>query len=228
MKKTIFIVANDSPVIFEISNHLRTKTNYDIILSSENDIDITKIDSITRFFDSIDLKAVIIPTADFHPISIEDADESQWDTAFKNGALVSMLMTRAAGEHYRIKGDGGIIIYLGSIHAEKPTGGDFMYSIQCSATQMMCREAAIAYGEYNVNCFYIQRGVMKHDIEKVGKMSNIYSGTELRYPKKKLLNPNSINGLIEFLLTDSASTLSGSDIKADEGLTMYYGNRGGR
>lgn len=228
MKKTIFIVANDSPVLSEITNHLKTKTDYEIILSSETEIDVTKIDSITKFFELIDLKAVIIPTADIHPISIEDADESNWDMAFKNGALVSMLMTRAAGEHYRIKGDGGAIIYLGSIHAEKPTGGDFMYSIQCSATQMMCREAAIAYGEYNVNCFYIQRGVMEHDIEKVGQMSNIYSGTGLRYPKKKLPTPNSLNGLIEFLLTDSASPLSGSDIKADEGLTMYYGNRGGR
>mgnify|MGYP000932181100 CR=1 FL=1 len=124
MKKTIFIVNNDSAVLSEIINHLKNNTDYEIILSNEIDIDVTKIDSITNYFESLDLKAVIIPTADFHPISIEDADESYWDLAFKNGALVSMLMTRAAGEHFRLKGESGVIIYLGSIHAEKPTGGD--------------------------------------------------------------------------------------------------------
>lgn len=226
MKRTIFIINNNDAALTEVTKYLKSSTEYEIILSSDINVDIDKIESITNYFDTIDLKAVIIPTSYHIGASIEDTTDEQWEQAFDSGALISMLMTRAAGEHFKAKGNGGVIIYFGSIHTEKPTGGDFLFSIQCSATQMICREAAMAYGKYNVNSFYIQRGLIEHDIDSVGKISNIYSATELRYPKLRMLDADSLNGLVGFLLTDEASPLSGSDIKADEGLTMYYGNRG--
>lgn len=227
MNKTVFVINNNELTLIEIAKYLKSTSEYDIVLSSEVNVDITKIESITQYFNTIDIKAVIIPESNHIGVSVEDATDEQWEQAFNSGALVSMLMTRAAGEHFKANGNGGTIIYLGSIHTEKPTGGDFLFSIQCSATQMINREAAIAYGKYNVNSFYIQRGIMEHDINTFGEISNIYSSTGLRYPKMRLPDTDELNGLIEFLLTDAASSLSGSDIKADEGLTMYYGNRGG-
>ena len=228
MSKTIFIIDSGEATLTEIVKHLKNDTDYDIVLNTEVNVDVNKIESITQYFDTVDLKAVIIPEPVHIGVSIEDTNDEQWEQAFSGGALISMLMTRAAGEHFKARGNGGVIIYLGSIHTEKPTGGDFLFSIQCSATQMMCREAALAYGKYNVNCFYIQRGIMDSDIETVGVISNIYSATGLRYPKLHTPENDHLNGLIDFLLTDAASPLNGSDIKADEGLTMYYGNRGDR
>lgn len=228
MKKTIFIVNNHDKAVAAITEYLKNTDEYEIILSTDVDIDINKIASVNEYFNTIDLKAVIITDTPHIISSIEETTDEQWDQAFNNGALTAMLLTRAAGEHFKSHGNGGIILYLGSIHAEKPTGGDFLFSIQSSAMQMMCREAVIAYGKYNVNCFYIQRGIMEHDIENVGEISNTYSGVEHRYPKLRVPDTDNLNGLIGFLLTDSASPLSGSDLKADEGMTLYYGVRGSR
>ena len=227
MGKTIFVVNSNEITLAEIVKHLKNDTDYEIVFDTDAGVDVNKIESITQYFDTVDLHAVIIPEPEHIGVSIEDANDEQWDEAFNKGALISMLMTRAAGEHFKAQNHGGAIIYLGSIHTEKPTGGDFLFSIQCSAAQLMCREAALAYGKYGVNCFYVQRGIIDSDIEKVGVISNIYSSTGLRYPKLQTPEADYLNGLIDFLLTDAASPLNGSDIKADEGLTMYYGNRRG-
>jgi hypothetical protein len=229
MSGTIFVVNSKETTLAEIVTHLKNDIAYNVVLNTDVGVDVNKIASIKAYFSTVDdLKAVIIPEPEHMGVSIEDTTDEQFEQAFNSGALIAMLMTHAAGEYFREKGNGGVIIYLGSIHTEKPTGGDFLFSIQCSATQLMCREAVIAYGKYNVNCFYIQRGIMDSDIEDVGVISNIYSSTGLRYPKMRAPSSDSLNGLIDFLLTEAASPLSGSDLKADEGLTMYYGNRGDR
>ena len=46
---------------------------------------------------------------------------------------------RAAGNALR----GGSLVFLGDLHAEKPTGCAFLHSLGCAAVQMLCREAVI-------------------------------------------------------------------------------------
>jgi len=156
--------------------------------------------------------------------SIESADDELWAKAFESGPLAATLVTAAAGAH--LAGlERGAILYLGSIHAEKPMGHGFLYTIGCSATQMLCREAALDYGAKNVHCIYLQRGVMAHDMANRSAVSNLYTGAASRYPQRRIPDPGSLNKLIEFLLGDGAAPLNGSDLRADEGYAMYYGNQ---
>jgi NAD(P)-dependent dehydrogenase (short-subunit alcohol dehydrogenase family) len=154
---------------------------------------------------------------------VENADENQWQAAFSDGALASLLVTQAAGERLTALGRGAIL-HLGSIHAEKPMGNGFLFSMGCAATQMLCKEAALDYGTKGVHCVYIQRGVMAHDTANKSRVSNQYCGIPHRYPKGRIPGPDSLNGLIAFLLTPEASPLNGADLMADEGYVMYYGS----
>jgi len=156
--------------------------------------------------------------------SVEKADDGLWGSAFEGGALSSMLVTAAAGEHLAAMGRGAIL-YLGSMHAEKPMGHGFLHTIGCAATQMLCREAALDYGAKGVHCVYIQRGVMAHDMANRSAVSNQYIGAAFRYPRRRMPGPDSLCGLIEFLLSQAAAPLNGADLRADEGYTMYYGNQ---
>ncbi len=232
--KTVFISDNREPVAVYIAAHL-SDMGYNVVLNdlsgkhTENCVmtsnDTTDYEKLQNYFRNLPspLFSIIIPAPPVRRISIEEADDAVWECGMREGALSCMVLTHAAGEIMAENGTGSII-YLGSIHAEKPTGCSFIYSTACSAAQMLCREAALDFGAAGVNCFYVQRGVMEHDTGNKNRYSNIYCRPEQRYPKKRMPLPESLNGLIGFLLTDAAEPLNGADLRADEGFTMYYGN----
>lgn len=232
--KTIFITDNREPVAVRIAKYL-SEVGYHVILNDlggekaegcvDSSLDITDYNILRSYFLNLNesLISIIIPASPVRTISVENADDTIWEQGMRDGALSAMILTRAAGEILAENGRGSII-YLGSIHAEKPTGFSFIYSTACSAVQMLCREAALDFGAAGVNCFYIQRGIMEHDTGNKNNYSNIYCRPDRRYPKKRLPSTDSLNGLINFLLTDAAGPLNGADLRADEAFVMYYGN----
>ena len=104
-------------------------------------------------------------------------------------------------------------------------GYGFLFSGGCGAVQMLNREANQDYGTAGVHTYYIQRGPMNSDPDLRNDLTHFYSGANLRYPARKLPEEGSLNPLIAFLLTPSADLLAGSDLRADGGMTMYYGER---
>ena len=171
-----------------------------------------------------DFCAVIHPAPPPVHASLAAATEDEWRQAFREGALASLLVTKAAGCRLSSLGRGAMV-YLGSIHAEKPMGQGFLFSMACSATQMLCREAALDFGTKGVHAYYVQRGIQECDLIHANELTNIYHATELRYPQRQLPVPDSLNGLPAFLLTDSAAPLNGADLRADSALTLFYGHR---
>lgn len=234
MERLVFITDDRCPVARAAAVHLRSM-GYRVVFEGRGgeplpgmeytDLDINDADSISSCFSrwGDDFYAVILPAPPPMHASIEEADEQQWEAAFREGALASMMVTGAAGECLARLGRGALI-YLGSIHAEKPMGYGFFYSMGCAATQMLCREAALDYGARGVNCFYVQRGVMEYDQSNANDITNVYSSTGTRYPRQRMPEHGSLNELLAFLLTDGASPLSGSDLRADGGLTLFYGH----
>jgi NAD(P)-dependent dehydrogenase (short-subunit alcohol dehydrogenase family) len=167
--------------------------------------------------------AVIHPAPPPVQATIETASDEQWQAAFMQGAQASMQLTRAAGKHLTAMGRGKVI-YLGTIHADKPMGNGFLHTMGQSATQMLCREATLDFGRSDVHCFYVQRGVIAEDMGNKNDYSHLYYSPTTRYPKQCLPETSSYNELILFLLSSGSGPLSGTDLRADEGMTMYYGH----
>lgn len=154
----------------------------------------------------------------------ESASDAQWNAALNEGALSALITTKVFAGRMAENG-GGALIFLGSIHADKPVGGGFLYSINCAATQMLCREASQDYGARGVRCFYVERGISETDKNDPSSASQIYVGTQLRYPRRRMPEAGDLNALIKFLLTDGSWPLNGASLKADGGMTMFYGHR---
>lgn len=194
--------------------------------SETTTLSLTDRDALGAYFASCSnsLRAVIHAAPPPIQVKLEDVDEECFHNAFREGALASMMLTAAAGAHLAALGRGALI-YLGSIHAEKPMGYGLLYSIACASTQMLCREAALDFGAKGVNCFYIQRGIQEDDLKYANNLTNIFSATNSRYPQGHLPEQGYLNDLIAFLLTDGAGPLNGADLRADAGLTMFYGHR---
>lgn len=170
------------------------------------------------------LVGVIHPAPPRILASILEATDEQWVQARNEGVLSAWAVTKVFAERMAQEG-GGAMIYLGSIHAEKPVGGGFLYSLGCGATQMLCREASQDYGTRNVRCMYVQAGIREGDQGGVTGATNLYHGVPLRYPQRKYPEEGYLNAMLAFLLTPEAWPLNGADLRADGGMTMFYGHR---
>lgn len=234
MEKIVFITDSRCPVARAAAAHLlslgyRVELNVrdgsEVSGTGSVRVDLTDLPALTACFEACGdaLYGVIHPAPPPVRASVEEATGEQWDAAFREGALAAMMVTRAAGARLAKLGRGALI-YLGSVHAEQPMGRGFLYTMGCSATQMLCREAALDYGAKGVNCFYIRRGVMAHDLTGANPLTNLYSSPATRNPRGRLPEPGSLGELIAFLLTPGAAPLSGDDPRADEGMTLFYGH----
>ena len=171
-----------------------------------------------------ELTGVIHPAPPPFQRSLEEADEALEARARDEGPMAAWSVTKVCGEIFRRKGR-GTLIYLNSVHAEKPMGYGTLFSAGCGAVQMLNREVSQDYGPDGVRCYFIQRGPSTGDPELKNDLSSFYYGTAQRYPTRKMPEKDSLNPLLAFLLTPAAAPLNGSDLRADGGMTMYYGQR---
>ena len=171
-----------------------------------------------------DLAGVIHPAPPPFQCPLEQAEEETVAAARDDGILAAWCVTKVFGVRFRDSG-GGTIIYVTSIHAEQPAGYGFLVSSGCGAVQMLTREVNQDYGTAGVHSYFIQRGPSETDPDLKSDLTHFYYGTDLRYPERKLPASGALNALIAFLLTPAAAPLAGSDLRADGGMTMYYGER---
>ena len=199
------------------------------------DYDVVTIPEKVCLWDEDDVRAFAAPYAKslcgvVHPAperilgSVEAVSEEQWDRSVNEGPLTAWCVTKVFCGLMRENG-GGSIIYLNSIHAEKPVGYGALFSMGCGAVQMLSREVNQDYAEFGVRSFFIQKGITGTDPDSKSPVSSVYFGTDMRYPQRTMPPDGHLNGLIAFLLTPDAAPLSGSDLRADGGMTMFYTHR---
>ncbi len=170
------------------------------------------------------LAGVVHPAPERILGSVEAVSEAQWTQATNEGPLAAWCVTKVFCGLMKDHG-GGSMIYLNSVHAEKPVGNGALFSMGCGAVQMLAWEANQDYGQFNVRVFFLQKGITRTDPDSRSPVSSVYFGADLRYPGRELPREGHLNGLIAFLLTPEAAPLSGADLRADGGMTMYYSHR---
>ena len=166
------------------------------------------------------LYGVIHPAPPVTKGGILEVSEEDWERTSNEGAIAAFMVTKVFCTIFREK-KGGTLIFLNSIHAEKPMGKGILYSLNCGAVDMLSREAAQDYSESGVNVYFVEKGITDPEVGK-SDVSALYYGVDLRYPRRKMPEAGYLNGLLAFLLTDAAYPLTGQPITADAGLTGFY------
>jgi glucose 1-dehydrogenase len=118
---------------------------------------------------------------------------------------------------------GGSVVFVGSIHDEKPTGSAFLYSISKGAIQMLCREAALELGRMNVRVNVIEMGPVDGDeVRFESELSDIYIDYQSKVPSATLTTMDDLAEMVSFLVSSRAKHLNGTDIRIDGGFTLHY------
>ena len=198
--------------------------NYSIVTPPES-VCLWKEDDLAAFVKPLkeDLFAVIHPAPPLFKGGITEVTEEDWVRQSNEGAIAAFMVTKVFCSVFREK-KSGVMIYLNSIHAEKPVGKGILYSMNCGAVDMLAREAAQDYSESGVNVFFVERGITSSDDGR-SDVSSLYCGVNMRYPRRVTPKPDYLNGLLAFLLTDAAYPLTGQPIICDAGMTGFYNMR---
>ncbi len=168
------------------------------------------------------LIGVIHPAPLMRMGGILELTQEDWNIEAYEGPVAALIVTKVFCGIFRQKKQGAMI-YLNSIHAEKPVGQGLLFSLGCGAVEMLAKEACQDYGPHNVGIYFVERGILNGDPGK-SDVSALYYGVDMRYPARKTPEASYLNELLAFLLTPGAMPLSGSPIQADQGLLGFYGS----
>ncbi|MCR5005240.1 MAG: SDR family oxidoreductase [Clostridiales bacterium] len=167
-----------------------------------------------------ELIGVIHPAPPVQTCGILEITPEAWDKAAWEGPVAALIVTKVFCGIFREKQQGAMI-YLNSIHAEKPVGQGYLHSLGCGAVEMLAKEVCQDYGAQHVGVYFVERGILSED-QGQSDVSALYCNTERRYPDQNMPEDSYLNGLLAFLLTPAALPLSGSPLQADAGLLGFY------
>ena len=168
------------------------------------------------------LIGVIHPAPPMMHGGILEITRAMWDQAMEEGPLSALIVMKVFGEIFREKKSGSMI-FLNSIHSEKPVGKGLLFSTGCGAVEMLSKEAMQDYGPHGVGIYFVERGILEGDPGR-SDVSALYCSVDMRYPARKIPAPSYLNELLAFLLTPGAYALAGNPIHAEEGLLGFYGS----
>lgn len=155
-------------------------------------------------------------------MDIEHCDEQTFQSALDENTKTAFLCTQLFGRQMGEQG-GGKVVFVSSIHDEKPTGSAFLYSIAKGAVKMLCREAALDLGRRDVNVNLIEMGPVEEDDERfASELSDLYLDYQTRIPSTHLGTYDDLANLVWFLVLDESRFLNGADIRMDGGFTLHY------
>jgi NAD(P)-dependent dehydrogenase (short-subunit alcohol dehydrogenase family) len=156
---------------------------------------------------------------------IEQTSEEDFKKALDYNTKSAFITTKVFGEHIAQNG-GGAIVYLSTLHDEKPTGCAFAYSVSKGAVRMLCKEIALFYGRRGVRANVVQMDPIKGEERLFDSLISPFNyDASTKIPLRRLARPEDFAGVVSFLLSDDAVFINGADIRVDGGHLLYYFDR---
>jgi NAD(P)-dependent dehydrogenase (short-subunit alcohol dehydrogenase family) len=163
---------------------------------------------------------VLVNNAGMAPVypSLVEATEELFDKVvgvnlkgpFRLSALIGARMTA---------GDGGSMINVSSIAANRPQVHDIPYAAAKAGLNTMTLGLAIAFGpKVRVNCVMV--GPFLTDISKAWDVESFEAFAKHRYPLARLGMPHEIVGTALYLASDLSSFTTGTIITVDGGVSV--------
>lgn len=157
--------------------------------------------------------------------SVEEVSEEDFMTHVDRNAKSAFLCTKVLAEEIAKTG-GGAVVYLSSLHDEKPTGCAVAYSAGRGAVKMLCKEVALFFGRKKVRCNVVEMDTTMETEAQLDSLLipfNYDAGSKVAM--RKPTEPEDFAGTVSFLLSDDAAHVNGADIRVDGGHLLYYGDR---
>ncbi|MGO4109798.1 SDR family NAD(P)-dependent oxidoreductase [Paenibacillus sp. YAF4_2] len=188
-------------------------------LCSSRDLS-TMLDQAEKLLGPVDV--MIHNCCTIRPTHVESCEESEFVEIMQRNAKSAFFCTQALGRRMAARGSGSII-YVSSIHNEKPTGASFAYSASQGAVKMLAHEAALFLGRFGIRVNVIEMGPIEgSDVTFQSELSGLYDDYRYKVPSALLGTDTDLAELAFFLTGEEAGYLNGADIRLDGGFLLHY------
>ncbi|MFD1953849.1 SDR family NAD(P)-dependent oxidoreductase [Paenibacillus thailandensis] len=156
------------------------------------------------------------------PALTEDCEERDFAAVMEANAKTAFLCAQAVGKQMA-ELEHGSIVFLTSVHAEKPTGSSFAYSASKGAVKMLAKEAALYLGRFGIRVNTIEMGPVEGDPDRFrSPFSTLYDNYRYKVPSGELGSYRDAAAIARFLVSEEARYLNGADIRLDGGFLLHY------
>jgi glucose 1-dehydrogenase len=157
--------------------------------------------------------------------NISEITEEEFKSCMNQNAKSAFITTRVFGQHMA-EHAGKAILYLSSLHDEKPTGCAFAYSTAKGAVKMLCKEMALFFGRKGIRVNLIEMACIKEEEYLFdSKIVPLHYDSATKIPLHRTAVPGDFAGVAAFLLSEDAAFINGAEIRVDGGHLLYYGDR---
>ena len=149
--------------------------------------------------------------------SIEDADESYWESVMQVNLRAPYILSRACLPH--LKETKGVIVHTSSIHAQHQTEYLSAYASSKAGLESLMKSQALEWAKYGIRVNAIAPGVVP--VERTEEYFSQPKNQELWLPHVPLNRLGKVEDLAEmllFLCSDKASWITGQSFTVDGGL----------
>lgn len=193
--------------------------------------DVTSIDDCQKLAEQINrehakLHGLVNNAGVLTKGGMEDIDYEKWKYNLEINLNGVYLLTRSLLPMLK-KANGASIVNVSSIAALKP-GSSVAYSVSKAGLDMLTEFLAGDLAPYNIRVNSVNPGLVRTPIhinnkifENIEDYEKLLKNAVGRYPVNRVGEPEDIANLIEFLLSDKSSWITGSIMKIDGGAMIY-------
>lgn len=242
--KTVFITGATENTGFATAK-MFAKNGYNVIISSRNlkraeqaaekieseyrvkskgySMDMESVESIRDTFKKIeeDFKTIDTFVANSANLGVDvgllGTDEQAFDGIFNVNAKGTFFCCQEAAEIMR-KNGGGSIVTIGSVQAMGAVRGRTVYSMTKAAISAMVKNLAYELGEYNIRANNLVAGAI-HSSRWDVLTEDEKKARRARYPIGRESTEEEIANAVFFLGSELSSSMTGTDMVVDSGIT---------
>lgn len=150
----------------------------------------------------------------------ESISEEDFDFVMNTNAKGAFFVAQAAGKRMIRHGNGGKIVNIGSVAANRVLKQNIAYCMSKSAVQHMTRALADEWGRYGIRVNCINPGYIETEINS--DYWDTKQGQKLieKLPGRRIGSPDVLDGALLLLTGPQADFINGSAINVDDGLTV--------
>lgn len=146
-----------------------------------------------------------------------NANAEDWLEVLHTNLTSSFYFARSVGAGMMARRS-GVILQMGSVSGQKGIAGQTAYAATKAGMSGMTRALALEVGRFNVRVNVIAPGFIRTEMLN-NKPSTELKSIEKQIPLRRLGNVEDVAQLVEFLISDNASYITGQTIVIDGGLS---------
>ncbi len=173
------------------------------------------VDAATEAFGSVDIVVNNAARSFLRPLM--DLREDGFDKIFSTNVKGAFLLSRAAAK-IMMKGNGGSIVNITTIGAERAGPMMGVYFSSKAALKMLTMCMAVEWAPFNIRVNAVGPGMAKTDFSKpIWSNPEMHNQVVSKIPLRRLAEPEEVVGAVLFLCSDAARYVTGQTIYVDGG-----------